>query len=179
MVKGDSQSALSRLNDCLKARPVFANGYLLRSQVNGGIGNYEEAVSDVKTAQRFNPLDKATAKQVAAVLYNRSLRLGTNVSSEQIAETEQALGRAIFLNLDDWNLRSIYAEYISEREPAKALAARQRLVKKFPNVDNNLMLGNMAMRMALKETDEERRTGLFDIARSGYEKAVVFDIVAA
>ena len=29
----------------------------------------------------------------------------------------------------------------------------------------------MAMRMALRETDEERRTGLLDIARSGYEKA--------
>jgi tetratricopeptide (TPR) repeat protein len=171
IAKGDSQSALSRLNDCLKARPVFANGYLLRSQVNGGIGNYEEAVSDVKMAQRFNPLDKAIAKQVAAVLYNRSLRLGTNASSEQIAETEQALGGAIFLNPDDWNLRSIYAEYISEREPATALAVRQRLVKRFPNVDNNLMLGNMAMRMAAKETDKERRTGLLDIARSGYEKA--------
>jgi tetratricopeptide (TPR) repeat protein len=171
IAKGDSQSALSRLNDCLKARPVFANGYLLRSQVNGGIGNYEEAISDVKMAQRFNPLDKAIAKQVAAVLYNRSLRLGTNASSEQIAETEQALGGAIFLNPDDWNLRSIYAEYISEREPATALAVRQRLVKRFPNVDNNLMLGNMAMRMAAKETDEERRTGLLDIARSGYEKA--------
>jgi tetratricopeptide (TPR) repeat protein len=171
MVKGDSQSALGRLNDCLKARPVFANGYLLRSQVNGDLGNYEEAVSDIEMARRFNPLDKVIARRVAAVLYNRNLRLGTNVSSEQITETEQALGRAILLNTDDWNLRSIYAEYISEREPAKALAMRQLLVGRFPNVDNNLMLGNMAMRMAVKETDKERRTGLLDIARSGYEKA--------
>ena len=171
MTKGDSQIALDRLNNCLEIRPVFANGYLLRSQLNGSLGNYDDAVSDAKTAQRFNPLDEAIAKQVAAVLYNRNLRLRGNVTSDQIAETEQALVRAIVLNPNDWNLRSIYAEYISEREPANALAARQRLLKRFPNVDNSLMLGNMAMRMALKETEDQRRAGLLDIAASAYKKA--------
>lgn len=171
MAKGDYQIALDRLSNCLKIRPVFPNGYLLRSQVNGRLGNYDDAVSDAKTAQRFNPIDKAIVKQVAAVLYNRNLRLGRSVPSEQIAETEQELVKAIVLNPDDWNLRSIYAEYISEREPAKALAVRQRLLKRFPNVDNSLMLGNMAMRMALKETENQRRAGLLDIAGSAYEKA--------
>ncbi len=171
MAKGDSQIALDRLNNCLKIRPVFPNGYLLRSQVNGSLGNYDGAVSDAKTAQRFNPLDEAIAKQVAAVLYNRNLRLRGNVTSDQIAKTEQALVRAMVLNPDDWNLRSIYAEYISEREPAQALAVRQGLLRRFPNVDNSVMLGNMAMRMALKETEDQRRAGLLDIAGSAYEKA--------
>jgi len=167
----DFQSALDRLSKCLETRPIFPNGYLLRSQVNGNIGNYDEAISDAKMAYRLNPLDAGIAKQLAAVLYNRNLRLGRSVSSEQITETEQALARAIVLNMNDWSLRSIYAEYISEREPAKALAARQRLLASFPNVDNSLMLGNMAMRMALKETDEQHRAGLFEIAGSAYEKA--------
>jgi tetratricopeptide (TPR) repeat protein len=156
-------------------RPVFPNGYLLRSQINGSLGNHDGAVRDAKTAQRFNPLDRVVAKQVVAVLYNRNLRLRKNVSSDQIAEVEKALIRAILLNPNDWNFRSIYAEYISEREPAKALAERQRLLRRFPNVDNGLMLGNMAMRMALKETDEQRRTGLLDIAGSAYEKAYQMD----
>jgi tetratricopeptide (TPR) repeat protein len=171
LAKGDSQIALDRLSNCLKIRPVFPNGYLLRSQVNGSLGNYDNAISDAKTAQRFNPIDKETVKQVAVVLYNRNLRLGRSVSSEQIAETEKALIRAIALNPEDWNLRSIYAEYISKREPANALAVRQRLFKRFPNVENSLMLGNMAMRMALKEMDEQRRTGLLEIAGSAYSKA--------
>jgi len=153
MAKGDSQIALDRLNNCLKIRPVFPNGYLLRSQVNGSLGNYDGAVSDAKTAQRFNPLDEAIAKQVAAVLYNRNLRLRGNVTSDQIAKTEQALVRAMVLNPDDWNLRSIYAEYISEREPAQALAVRQGLLRRFPNVDNSVMLGNMVI--ARKTEDKE------------------------
>jgi len=171
MARGDSQTALDRLNNCLKIRPVFPNGYLLRSQINGSLDNYDDAVRDAKMAQRFNPLSETIARQVAAVLYNRDLRLRGNVTSDQIDETEQALVRAIVLNPDDWNLRSIYAEYISEREPEKALAVRQRLLGTFPNVDNSLMLGNMATRMALKEADDQRRTGLLDIAGSAYEKA--------
>jgi tetratricopeptide (TPR) repeat protein len=167
----DFQNASNRLSKCLEMLPIFPNGYLLRSQVNNNIGNYDEAISDAKMAYRLNPTDAGFAKQLAATLYNRNLRLGRSVSSEQIAETEQALGMAIVLNPDDWSLRSINAEYISEREPAKALAARQRLLARFPNVDNSLMLGNMAMRMALKETDKQRKAGLFEIAGSAYEKA--------
>ncbi len=171
IAKGNYQTAFEMLNNCLKMRPVFPNGYLLRSQVAGNIGNYDDAVSDAKMARRFNPTDPAVVKQEAAVLYNRYLRLGKNATSDQIAETEQALLRAVLLNQGDGGLRSIYAEFISERDPAKALAARQRLLKSFPNVENSLMLGNMAMRMALEETEEQRRIGLLDMAGSAYAKA--------
>ena len=175
IARGDTQIALDRLNNCLKIRPVFPNGYLLRSQVNGSLGNHDDAVSDVRTALRFNPVNVAIARQVAAVLYNRNLRLRGNVTSDQITETEQAMVRAIVLNPNDSDLRSLYAEYISDREPAKALAARQRLLRSFPNLENSLMLGNMAMRMALKEPEEQRREGLLDIAGSAYEEAYEMD----
>lgn len=171
MTKGNNQSALDRLSDCLKIQPILPRGYLLRSQVNGQLGNYDDAVSDAKTAQRFNTMDGAIAKQVAAMTYNRNLRLGRDATDEQRDETEKALIKAIMLNPEDRNLQSIYAEYISVREPENALAIRQRLFGQIPNLENGLMLGNMAMRIAMEETDKQRRTGLFEIAGSAYQKA--------
>jgi tetratricopeptide (TPR) repeat protein len=171
MAKEDWQSAIGKLDDCLKDKPVFPMGYLLRSQTNEALGNHDNAVKDAMTAAKMEPMNATIAKQVVTVLYNRDMRLGSQLSSEQFDETKQALANAIFLNPDDWNLYSIYAEYISEREPEDALATRQRLLTRFPNLENSLMLGNMATRMAIKDTDKKRRDALFEIAEDAYRRA--------
>jgi len=171
MAKENYQSALDRLNDCLDIRPILPRGYLLRSKVDGQLEKFDDAIRDAKTAQRFNPMDTAIAEQVAGVTYNRNLRMGSAVTDEQIKQGDEALINAIRLNPKNRQLQSIYAEYISKSQPEKALAIRQRLFRQSSSIENSLMLGNMAMRMAMVETDNERKAGLLEIAGAAYLKA--------
>jgi tetratricopeptide (TPR) repeat protein len=71
------------------------------------------------------------------------------------------------------NLRVLgfYAEYISPTEPERALAIRQRLQRNEPSVRNTMLLGMMAMRIAVKETNADKKEALFAIAASSFEEA--------
>ena len=60
---------------------------------------------------------------------------------------------------DDWRLHSLYSEMVSQLDPHKALAMRQQLLETNPNTENNLMLGNMASRLALDNSDESEKIG--------------------
>ena len=171
VAKEDYQSALRRLDECVEMRPLFAYGYYYRSQVNSALGNHSEAISDAKAARRISFLDSSIAKQEALVLYSRNARLGRNVTSDQFDETKRSLIRAMKLNPIDWNIRGLYADYIEQREPKEALIERQKLAKDFPDMRNNLGLGNMALRMAVKETDSASKEFFYSTARSAYEKA--------
>ena len=171
MAKKNYQRAIDRINHCLEIRPTFAYGYLMRCKINGKLQKYDEEIRDAKKAKRFNPMDGAIARQVAAVTYNRNLRLGRAANDEQIKEGEMVLIKAIMLNPNDWELKSVYAEYISKREPEKAIAIRQKLFRQDKSFESCMMLGNMAMRMAKRETDNARRAALWEIAGDAYLNA--------
>jgi tetratricopeptide (TPR) repeat protein len=171
LVREDYKSALNRVDDCLKVRPVFPGCYLLRSQINSKLSRRDEAISDAKTAVSMNPTDGKALKIVASVLYDRNMRLGRNVTPEQYNETKQALEMTIRLNPKEWSIQSLYANYIQEESPSLALAARQQLQKQFPNVSNNLLLGKMALQMALEKKDGPEKEGLLAISSSAYKKA--------
>jgi len=169
--KRDYKNGLARLEECLQQRPVFSAGYMLSSSVNSALGNEHAAIEDVRKAASLNPIDGAIARTLAGLLYRRNRKLGDNVAPDQIVETRTALDRAVALNLDNLELLSFYAEYISETEPLRAVAIRQSLQRVAPSAQNAMLLGRLATRLGLDETDAEKKEALLAIAGSAFEQA--------
>ena len=175
MVKQDYTKALARIDECLKQRPVFSSAYMFRSQINNALGNEHESIEDAKKAASLNPLNGSIVKGLAMALYQRDQKLGDNVSSDQALETQTVLDRAVALNSGDLELLSFYAEYIASTEPIRALAIRQNLQRVNPSLQNAILLGRMATRMALREYNAERKEALLAIAASSFEQAMTID----
>ena len=173
--KQDYEDALANLDGCLKQRPIFSRVLLLRSKTHAALGNEHASVEDAQKAASLDTIDPAIAKGLWSVLYQRNQRLGENVSSDQLIETRAALDRAVALNLDDLQLLSDYAEYIIPKEPLRALAMRQKLQKIAPSIQNAVLLGKLATRIALGVRYPERKEALFDIAQSSFEQAREMD----
>ncbi|MHC4114346.1 MAG: tetratricopeptide repeat protein [Planctomycetota bacterium] len=171
MAKGEHKDALAKLNECLAQRPVFSYAYMLRSMVNASLGNEQMSIDDARKAASLNPLDGTIIKVLANALYQRNLKLGGNTTSDQRMETTYALIRAISLNPRDTRLQSIYAEYISDKDPENALAIRQSLQRNIPSMENALLLGRMAMKMVYEEANQSRKNALLSIAASSFEQA--------
>ena len=173
--QGKLEDALIKLDECLKNRPIFSLGYVLRSKIYTALGNDNLSVEDIRKAVSLNPLDGAIAKEAALILYNNSQKSIDNKSPEQIAEIRNTLERAISLNPGDLELLNLYVDLITPTEPTKALAIRQDLQSLTPSMENALMLGNLATELALKENRESDREGLFNIANSAFEQAREID----
>ncbi|MHC4725956.1 MAG: tetratricopeptide repeat protein [Planctomycetota bacterium] len=171
MAKGNFEDALATINECLKQRPVFSYAYMLRSEINAALGNEHASMEDIRKAASLNPLDGIIAKASANVLYNRNLKLGDSVSSAQVVEVRSALERAISLNPGDLSLLSLYAEYIAPTEPMRAIAIRQDLQSAAPNMENALLLGQLATQVAERETNTKLKEAIFGIAASSFEQA--------
>ena len=175
MAKEQYEDALARLEECLRQRPVFSHGFMLRSNVNVILGNEHDALVDAQKAAALNPLEPGISKGFAFALYRRNKKLGLNVTFDQIIEARDALRRALRVNPQDLELLSFYAEYISETEPSRALAIRQNLQKAVPSVSNAVLLGRLATKMALEEADAEHKEALFAIAASSFGQAIAID----
>ena len=169
------QEAIGKLDYCIELQPTSEMSYLLRSSARNELGNFEEAIVDMKAARRINPLSPNTAKQSALLIYNRNRNLGQNVTAQQIAEAEQSLLRAAILNPNEHSIRSIYANYISEREPEKALTILGNLQNTFPTAQNILQYASMAKNTALAESDPRRKDALMEIAETSFKKAYDID----
>ncbi|UCF00386.1 MAG: tetratricopeptide repeat protein [Planctomycetota bacterium] len=173
--KQEYEDALTNLEQCLKQRPIFSPALLLRSKTHAALGNEHASVADAQVSLSLNPLDPTIAKGLWSVLYQRNQKLGDNVSSDQLIETRAALDRAVARNPDDLDLLSDYAEYIFSKEPLRALAIRQKLQTIAPSVQNSVLLGRQATRIALGVADSQRKEALFDIAQSSFEQAKEMD----
>lgn len=171
MAKGEFEDALAKIDECLKQRPVFSYAYMLRSDINASLGNEHASMEDIRKAASINPLDGVIAKASANILYRRNQKLGDSVTSAQIVEVRTALERAIALNPGDLTLLGLYAEYIAPTEPLRAVAIRQDLQRAAPNMDNALLLGQLATDVAVKETNPQQKEALFGIAASAFEQA--------
>jgi len=171
MAKGEFEDALAKIDECLRQRPVFSYAYMLRSDINSSLGNEHASMEDIRKAASLNPLDGIVAKASANVLYRRNQKLGDSVSSAQIVEVRTALERAIALNPGDLALLGLYAEYIAPTEPLRAVAIRQDLQRAAPNMENALLLGQLATDVAVKETNPQLKEALFGIAVSAFEQA--------
>jgi len=171
MAKGEFEDALAKIDECLRQRPVFSYAYMLRSGINASLGNEHASMEDIRKAASLNPLDGTIAKASVNVLYRRNQKLGDSVSSAQIVEVRTALENAIALNPGDLELRSLYAEYIAPTDPLRAVAIRQDLQRAIPNMENALLLGQLATEVAVKETNPQLKEALFGIAASAFEQA--------
>ncbi|HQG48124.1 MAG TPA: tetratricopeptide repeat protein, partial [Sedimentisphaerales bacterium] len=163
--------ALVQLDQCLKHRPVFSQGYLLRGTVKAALGQERESIDDLREALRLNPMDPSIAQSLAHALYLRNNRLGASVSSEQQNEARQALERALHLNPRDVPLLSTYAGLISEEDPMKAIAIFQTIQTNAPTLQNAVMLGRLATEAAQKESNEQKKKTFFAVAESAFEQA--------
>lgn len=175
MAKEDYDDALANLTECLKQRPVFSQAYMLRSRVNAALGNEHASIEDAQKAASLNPLDGTVAKVLAVALFERNRKLGDNVTSDQIIGARVALDTAMSLNLGDLQLLSFYAENVSLTEPFHALAIRQSLQKTAPSLQNALLLGRLATRIARRQANAQRKQALFDIAESAFKQALAID----
>ena len=171
VAKGEYKDALVRVNECLKQKPVFSRAYLLRSNINGALGDEHAAMEDIRSAASINPLDGTIAKALAIALYRRNQQLGSNVSDAQIAEVRDALEKAIALNSNDLMLFNMYAEFIAPTEPLRAVAMRQDLLRADPSIENAVLLGKLATEAAVKETKPQSKEALFAVAESAFEQA--------
>ncbi len=175
VAKEDYKDALARVEECLRQRPVFSNALMLRSNINSALGNELASIGDAQEAASLNPLNGTIAKGLALELYRRNQKLGENVLSDQLIETRAALDRAMALNRDDLELRSFYAEYIAPTQRMRALAIRQDLQRTAPSMENAILAGRLATRMALQATNAERKQVLFDMAAASFEQARAID----
>ena len=169
--KGQYDEALESINQCIQTRPIFSQGYLLRSRINSALGNDNAAVEDARQAASLNPLDGTIARALATVLYRRNRKLGRSVTSEQITETKEALLRAVRLNPRDQRLLGLYADYISDDDPQQALAIMQSLHRSAPSAENAVLLGRMAMKVGLGQTDAAKKEALLDVAGAALQEA--------
>jgi tetratricopeptide (TPR) repeat protein len=169
--KGENKEALSHLDECLRQRPIFSYGYMLRGNVQAALGNQLASIEDLKKAAGLNPMDPLVAKALANALYVRNRQLGDRLSSEQELEAKQAVERAIHLDPRDISALTAYAEMVGKDEPTKALALYQAIQVSTPSVPNAVVLGKLATQVALKETDETKKRAFFAVAESAFQQA--------
>jgi predicted Zn-dependent protease len=175
MSKESYTIAIQRLDECLAQRPTLSVAAVLKSQIHQRQGKFDAAVEAAKSAFQMDPRNPTAARQLASVLFDRNRDLGSRVTAEQAAEAERAVGVAMVLSPSDWQLQSVYAETVSEHDPQQALAMRQSLLKTVPNVNNAVMLGNMAIRMARAEADAAKRDALVQMAGDAYQRGWQID----
>ncbi|HNS19485.1 MAG TPA: tetratricopeptide repeat protein [Sedimentisphaerales bacterium] len=168
-------AALTSLDECLKRRPIFSHGYMLRSRVRASLGREQESIDDIREASRLNPADPVIAAAKASVLHARNVRLGDRVSSEQQFETRQAMERAIQLNPRDAGLLSAYVDFLGDNDPVKAMALRQTIQIASPTLHNAVMLAKLATEAARKETDQSKRKAFLTVAETAFEQARQMD----
>lgn len=169
------QSAIERLDRCLDIHPIFSYAYFLKSQIYTILENHDEAIGNAEIAVKMNPKAPVIARQYASVLFARHRRSGTTFSAKEFIDTENALLMAISLDPSDWQLRGTYADFIKNRDPDKAMSMLQGLQKYQPSVENSLVLGSIAVRIAKDEQNAQRKQALFAIAGSAYQKANEID----
>ena len=173
--KKDYDGALSHLDECLKQRPIFSYGYVLRSDVKAALGQEQESIDDARKASELNPMDALVAKGLAKALYARDRRLGARQSSDQRQETKQALDQAVRLDPRDPGLLKAYVDFLSDSEPEKAVALRQTIQANAPSVENAVALGKLATQIALKEKDQAKQNAFFTMAQTAFEQARKLD----
>ncbi|HBR19754.1 MAG: hypothetical protein A2Y13_09445 [Planctomycetes bacterium GWC2_45_44] len=167
----DYPGAIERINNCFAKRPVFSQGYMLKSQIETAMDKSADAIEDAKKAYQSNPTDGQIAKNYASILYERNRKLGSAVSDEQRIETRAALDAAIRANPSDLGLSNFYAEYISDTEPLRAIAICQQIQRVSPTVDNALKLAGLATRLAERNRTQSQASTFIAIAQDAYQKA--------
>ena len=172
LAEEDYEKAINKCENCIKMQPIFPSIYTSLSIAYEKLGKLDLAVENAEIAFSQQPLDRDIARQRASVIYTLTQSLGDSASEKQKAQTQSALVWAMKLDPSNYNLQSIYAEYVYEEDPRKALAIRQALQKTAPSIQNAHLLGNMALRIAKAQTNPEVQKAMLDIAEDSYTQAL-------
>ncbi|MBN1787650.1 MAG: tetratricopeptide repeat protein [Sedimentisphaerales bacterium] len=172
--KGEYKRTAERIDNALEKRPIFSQAYLLRSKVNTMLEKDDDAIADLRKAQELNPLDNTISRSLAYLLYKRNEKLGISVSVEQQVEARNAIESAIRANPSDFQLKSFYAEYIGDTDPVTAISVCQKIQKVSPSVENSLILGRLAWKIAEESKVESQKKMYFSIAEDAYKTAYEF-----
>lgn len=163
--------ALNLLDECLRRRPVFSYGYVLRGNVKAALGREHESVEDIRRAAALNPSDPVVAKALANALYMRNSTLDDKLTSEQERQTREALQWARRLNPRDPGVQRAYADFLSRRDPDRAVLELQAMQASAPSVGNAVLLGQLATNLAQRRTDQGSKEALFAMAERAFEQA--------
>ncbi|MBN1125984.1 MAG: tetratricopeptide repeat protein [Sedimentisphaerales bacterium] len=174
-VRGQLDEALRKINSVIEQRPLFAQAYTVRSQIQWELQRPNDAIKDIYEASRIAPLNPGIARQKATILFDRSRQNNGQSETEQAEELGRALAHAMLLNPKDIGLVSLYAEFIKDYKPYQALAIRQRLFSSYPSINHALLLGDLASRMALSETDSNRQSALYEICGNTLKQALTIE----
>ena len=175
MLKKNYTLALRRADEALAIKPLSSMAHYLKSRINQELGNIDTAIENSRQATHMAPLNSLYSKNHASILFSRNSALGTRATLEQQNELQQSLTRAMYLNPNDWQLQSVYAEIVSTQSPDRALALRRQILQNHPTPANAVMLGNMALRMAKEERDVAKKTGLLDLSGKAFTQALTLD----
>lgn len=164
--------ALRRADEALAIKPLSSSAYYLKSRIYQQMENLDAAAQNIRRSVQMDPLNSLFARHLASVLFARNTALGTRITPDQRSELIQAITTAMFLNPNDLQLQSVYAEVISDQTPDRALAIRQQLLQMYPSANNAIMLGRMALRMAQAETNAPKKTGLIELSGKAFKQAL-------
>lgn len=175
LARNNYDRAMQYIDRAIDLRPVFSEGYALKARIYSAQGKNELALQNIQTALVMNPLDGSSSRFAALMIYERNQKLGANVTADQRIEFSQALQNAMYFNPNDIALLGFYADSLTETEPEKALAIRQRIYTAQPTIANSVLLGNLASKAAQNETDLKRKEAFFDIADNAFIEALKMD----
>jgi len=110
LAKKQYKEALIAINECLEHNRDLSQAWSLRSKVNLALGKDDKAIQDARRA--ISLADSAEhRKDPALALVQRDSWLGSGVSSSNLAETKEALQKAMLLNPDDTQLSNLHMKY--------------------------------------------------------------------
>ena len=172
LLKKNYSLALRRADEALAIKPLASTAYYLKSRIYQQMDNLDAAIENSRRSVQMDPLNSLFTRHLASVLFARNAALGTRITPDQRSELVQAITTAMFLNPNDWQLQSVYAEVISDQAPDRALAIRQQLLQVYPTANNAIMLGKMALRMAQTETNAPKKSGLIELSAKAFKQAL-------
>lgn len=140
-------SAIEKLTECIRIQPIFPQAYYFRAIAQQALGNLAEASKDADQAYEWTLVDGEMARLRGLIYYQLYRKAGTNPTPEQYTRMNQSLQAAVMLNPDNIELLNFYAELISDHEPDRALAIRQRIMARYPSPENGRRLGGLALRL--------------------------------
>ncbi len=147
MVDLQFTSAVEKLTECIRILPIFPQAFYYRSMAQRALGNLTEAAKDADQAFDWTFVDGNIAKLRATIYYQLFRKAGTNPTPEDYNRMNEAMFTAIRLNPENLELLNFYAELISDREPDRALALRQKILSASPSAEHGRLLGVLALRL--------------------------------
>ena len=171
LAQSEFNQALTRINNCIEINPLNSKLYVTRSRIYAKLNNTNQALKDASTANQWNPLDSDVCKQYTLTVYEKYTQEGPSATNELKVQTANALNNAMSIISGDTQIQNIYANFITDEDPSRALAIKNNIFRSKPTSTNAIQVGDLAIKIASESTDTDRRNTMGSIAYDAYKKA--------